>query len=97
MRHPGAGGVTASYFEWVQDDSVCSGRAKDIYDRLERVMKAAVGDVLKIHLERNVSMPLPPTCSASAAWRRPCRLAASIRNALYALILFVLRAEGMGV
>ena len=31
------------------------------------------------------------------AWPRACRFAASIRNALCALILFVLRAEGMGV
>ncbi len=51
-----AGGVTVSYFEWVQDEQHLFWEAKDIYDRLERVMKTAFGDVLKIHLERNVSM-----------------------------------------
>jgi len=51
-----AGGVTVSYFEWVQDEQHLFWEAKDVYDRLEKVMKTAFRDVLKIHLDRNVSM-----------------------------------------
>ncbi len=51
-----AGGVTVSYFEWVQDESHLFWEAKDVYNRLERVMKTAFRDVLKIHLEKKVSM-----------------------------------------
>lgn len=51
-----AGGVTVSYFEWVQDEQHLFWEAQDVYDRLERVMKTAFRDVLKIHEERNVPM-----------------------------------------
>jgi glutamate dehydrogenase/leucine dehydrogenase len=51
-----AGGVTVSYFEWVQDEQHLFWEAKDVYDRLERVMKTAFHDVLKIHLDRGVQM-----------------------------------------
>ncbi|MGO9494437.1 MAG: Glu/Leu/Phe/Val family dehydrogenase [Terracidiphilus sp.] len=51
-----AGGVTVSYFEWVQDEQHLFWEAQDIYKRLERVMKTAFRDVLKIHIDRNVSM-----------------------------------------
>jgi len=49
-----AGGVTVSYFEWVQDESHLFWEAQDVYNRLERVMKTAFHDVLQIHLNRNV-------------------------------------------
>jgi glutamate dehydrogenase/leucine dehydrogenase len=45
-----AGGVTVSYFEWVQDESHLFWEAQDVYNRLERVMKTAFNDVLQIHL-----------------------------------------------
>ena len=51
-----AGGVTVSYFEWVQDEQHLFWEAQDVYDRLERVMKTAFRDVLKIHLEQKVPM-----------------------------------------
>src|SRR5579872_4400648 len=51
-----AGGVTVSYFEWVQDESHLFWEAQDVYNRLERVMKTSFRDVLKIHTERKVSM-----------------------------------------
>ena len=51
-----AGGVTVSYFEWVQDEQHLFWEADDIYKRLERVMKSSFRDVLKIHLDRNVPM-----------------------------------------
>jgi glutamate dehydrogenase/leucine dehydrogenase len=51
-----AGGVTVSYFEWVQDEQHLFWEAQDVYDRLEKVMKNAFRDVLKIHVEKKVSM-----------------------------------------
>jgi glutamate dehydrogenase/leucine dehydrogenase len=50
-----AGGVTVSYFEWVQDESHLFWEAQDVYNRLERVMKTAFNDVQQIHLTRNLS------------------------------------------
>ena len=51
-----AGGVTVSYFEWVQDEQHLFWEAQDVYNRLERVMKNSFAEVLKIHLDRKVSM-----------------------------------------
>ena len=51
-----AGGVTVSYFEWVQDEQHLFWEAQDVYNRLERVMKTSFRDVLKIHLDRKVPM-----------------------------------------
>jgi glutamate dehydrogenase/leucine dehydrogenase len=51
-----AGGVTVSYFEWVQDEQHLFWEAQDVYNRLERVMKNSFAEVLKIHLDRKVSV-----------------------------------------
>jgi glutamate dehydrogenase/leucine dehydrogenase len=51
-----AGGVTVSYFEWVQDLQHLFWEAQDVYNRLERVMKTSFNDVVKIRTERHVSM-----------------------------------------
>jgi len=51
-----AGGVTVSYFEWVQDEQHLFWEAQDVYNRLERVMKTSFAEVLKIRLDHKVSM-----------------------------------------
>jgi glutamate dehydrogenase/leucine dehydrogenase len=51
-----AGGVTVSYFEWVQDEQHLFWEADDVYKKLERVMKTSFNDVLKIHLKHKVGM-----------------------------------------
>src|SRR6202007_765324 len=53
-----AGGVTVSYFEWVQDETHLFGDEQDVNSRLEKVMTRAFHDVLKIHVDRKVNMRL---------------------------------------
>jgi glutamate dehydrogenase/leucine dehydrogenase len=53
-----AGGVTVSYFEWVQDENHLFWDEQDVNAKLERIMKRSFGDVLRIHVEKNVNMRL---------------------------------------
>ncbi|MFQ5798354.1 MAG: Glu/Leu/Phe/Val dehydrogenase [Bacteroidota bacterium] len=51
-----AGGVTVSYFEWVQDEQHMFWTEGNVFEKLEHIMKNAFKDVLNTHLRRNVSM-----------------------------------------
>jgi glutamate dehydrogenase/leucine dehydrogenase len=53
-----AGGVTVSYFEWVQDENHLFWDEQDVNAKLEKVMKRSFADVLRIHLEKKVNMRL---------------------------------------
>src|ERR1041384_1242299 len=47
-----AGGVTVSYFEWVQDENHLFWDEQDVNGRLEKVMKRSFNDAFKIHVEK---------------------------------------------
>ena len=53
-----AGGVTVSYFEWVQDRDAFFWSLEEINTRLERVMVNAFHAVLRTHQEHDVDMRL---------------------------------------
>jgi glutamate dehydrogenase (NAD(P)+) len=51
-----AGGVTVSYFEWVQDREEFFWSLEEINSRLKRVMVRAFDDVMRTAREHNVDM-----------------------------------------
>ena len=51
-----AGGVTASYFEWVQNLMNFYWSEEEVNEKLERIMKNAFDDVYSLHEEYKVKM-----------------------------------------
>ncbi len=51
-----AGGVTVSYFEWVQDIQALFWSENEINNKLKEIMTRAFANVLKVSLERKIDM-----------------------------------------
>ena len=50
--------MTVSYLEWVQDENHLFWDEQDVNAKLEKIMKRGCADVLKIHIDKNVTMRL---------------------------------------
>jgi glutamate dehydrogenase (NAD(P)+) len=51
-----AGGVTVSYFEWVQDIQAYFWSEDEVNDRLRKIMEKSYVDVLELAEDRKVTM-----------------------------------------
>lgn len=59
-----AGGVTVSYFEWVQNEQHLRWDLHEVNNRLEQVMKRSFNEVLEVQLERKIPMRTAATIIA---------------------------------
>ncbi|HZI73782.1 MAG TPA: glutamate dehydrogenase, partial [Gemmatimonadales bacterium] len=69
-----AGGVTVSYFEWVQDENHLFWDEQDVNKKLEKIMTRSFSDVLKIRQERKVSMRLAANMLGVGRVAEACKL-----------------------
>jgi glutamate dehydrogenase (NAD(P)+) len=59
-----AGGVTVSYFEWVQDLQSFFWSEHEVNQKLKAILSRAFSEVLKTKLERGVDMRMAAYCRA---------------------------------
>ena len=69
-----AGGVTVSYFEWVQDLQSFFWSEHEVNQKLKAIMTRAFGEVLKTKLEKKTDMRMAAYCQAVS------RVAAATRS-----------------
>jgi len=69
-----AGGVTVSYFEWVQDENHLFWDENDVNAKLEKIMVRSFNDVLKIHVDKKVNMRLAANMLGVSRVAEACRL-----------------------
>jgi glutamate dehydrogenase/leucine dehydrogenase len=69
-----AGGVTVSYFEWVQDEAHLFWDEQDVNNKLEKIMKRSFASVLKIKLEKKASMRLAANMLGVSRVAEACRI-----------------------
>ncbi|HLK67472.1 MAG TPA: Glu/Leu/Phe/Val dehydrogenase [Bryobacteraceae bacterium] len=69
-----AGGVTVSYFEWVQDENHLFWDENDVNAKLEKIMVRSFNDVFNIHVDRNVNMRLAANMLGVGRVAEACRV-----------------------
>jgi len=69
-----AGGVTVSYFEWVQDEAHLFWDEQDVNNKLEKIMKRSFAAVLKINLDRKANMRLAANMLGIGRVADACRI-----------------------
>jgi len=69
-----AGGVTVSYFEWVQDENHLFWDENDVNAKLEKIMTRSFNDVFKIHVDHKVNMRLAANMLGVGRVAEACRV-----------------------